>query len=72
MCWHSSPIEHRGFAYGIFNTVYGVAWLLGSTLMGLLYDFSILYLFLFVVVMEAISVIVFSLLKKEIILSEKQ
>jgi MFS family permease len=62
-----TPIEHRGFAYGIFNTVYGVAWLLGSALMGLLYDFSILYLILFVVVMEAISVIVFSLLKKEII-----
>jgi len=66
-----TPIEHRGFAYGIFNTIYGVAWLLGSALMGLLYDFSILYLILFVVVMEAISVIVFSLLKKEIILSEK-
>ena len=66
-----TPIEHRGFAYGIFNTVYGVAWLLGSALMGLLYDFSILHLILFVVVMEAISVIVFSLLKKEIILSEK-
>jgi len=66
-----TPIEHRGFAYGIFNTIYGVAWLLGSALMGLLYDFSILHLILFVVVMEAISVIVFSLLKKEIILSEK-
>lgn len=66
-----TPIEHRGFAYGIFNTIYGAAWLLGSALMGLLYDFSILYLILFVVVMEAISVIVFSLLKKEIILSEK-
>jgi len=66
-----TPIEHRGFAYGIFNTIYGAAWLLGSALMGLLYDFSILYLILFVVVMEATSVIVFSLLKKEIILSEK-
>ncbi|RKX58837.1 MAG: MFS transporter [Thermodesulfobacteriota bacterium] len=66
-----TPIEHRGFAYGIFNTVYGVAWFLGSALIGLLYDFSILYLILFVVVMEAISVIAFFLLKKEIILSQR-
>lgn len=66
-----TPIEHRGFAYGIFNTVYGVAWLLGSTVIGLLYDFSMLCLILFVVVMEAISLIVFFLLKKEVFLSEK-
>lgn len=58
-----SPIEHRGFAYGIFNTIYGASWLLGSTLVGLLYDLSIGYLILFVVVMEVISVPVFFLIK---------
>jgi MFS family permease len=39
-----TPIERRGFAYGIFNTIYGVSWFLGSTIMGLLYDLSINYL----------------------------
>lgn len=60
-------IEHRGFVYGIFNTVYGASWFLGSTLMGLLYDFSISYLILFVVGMEVTSVLVFFIFKKLII-----
>jgi len=62
-----TPIKHRGFTYGIFNTVYGVSWLFGSTLIGLLYDISINYLILFVVGMELISVPVFFLFKKLII-----
>jgi predicted MFS family arabinose efflux permease len=60
-----TPIEHRGFAYGIFNTVYGAAWFLGSTLMGLLYDFNISYLILFVIVMTSISVLAFVLIRKQ-------
>jgi MFS family permease len=59
-----TPIEHRGFAYGIFNTVYGAAWFLGSTSMGLLYDLNISYIILFVIVMTSISVPVFFLVKK--------
>lgn len=54
-----TPLEHRGFAYGIFNTVYGASWFFGGTLMGLLYDLSINYLILFVVIMEAISIPIF-------------
>ena len=34
----------RGSAYGIFNTGYGVAWFLGSWLIGILYDISIPWL----------------------------
>ncbi len=34
------PPERRGSAFGIFNTGYGLAWFLGSALMGLLYDVS--------------------------------
>ncbi len=59
-----TSIEHRGFAYGIFNTIYGASWFLGSTLMGLLYDISIGYLILFVVVMEVLSIPAFFLVKK--------
>jgi len=60
-----TPIEHRGFAYGIFNTVYGASWFFGSALVGLLYDVSIGYLILFVVAMEVASLPVFFLVKKE-------
>ncbi|NWF78258.1 MAG: MFS transporter [Chloroflexi bacterium] len=51
-----TPIERRGFAYGIFNTVYGAGWLLGGALMGPLYQLSINYLILFAVIMELISI----------------
>lgn len=67
-----APIEHRGFAYGIFNTVYGASWFFGSALMGLLYDVSIGYLIIFVVAMEVASLPVFFLVKKEVLLAEKQ
>ena len=67
-----TPIEHRGSAYGIFNTIYGASWFLGSTLMGLLYDFSISCLFMFVVVMEVISMPIFFLLKNEIMPGKKE
>jgi MFS family permease len=34
------PPERRGTAYGVFNAGYGLAWFLGSALMGYLYDVS--------------------------------
>jgi MFS family permease len=59
-----TPVDRRGFAYGIFNTVYGAGWLLGAPLMGLLYEHSIDYLILFVVLMELISIPLFLLIRK--------
>ncbi len=35
------PAVRRGTAYGVFNTVYGVAWFAGSAAMGALYDVSL-------------------------------
>lgn len=67
-----TPIKHRGIAYGLFNTAYGASWFLGSTLMGLLYDLSINYIILFVIVLEVISIPAFFLVKKEILLTEKK
>ena len=58
-----APIERRGSAYGIFNALYGAAWFLGSTAMGFLYDRSISQLTLFVVLVEAIALSAFFLLK---------
>ncbi len=60
------PVERRGSAYGIFNTVYGVSWLIGAALMGVLYDIAPQTIGVFVVGMEFISVPLFFLVKKEI------
>jgi len=59
-----TPVKRRGFAYGIFNTVYGASWFLGSALIGLLYALDVNYLILFVVVMELISIPLFFLVRK--------
>ncbi len=57
-------ISKRGMAYGIFNTMYGLSWFIGSFLMGLLYDVSIDYIIIFVLAMEFVSLPVFFLLGK--------
>ena len=59
-----TPVERRGFAYGIFNTVYGAGWFLGGVVMGLLYDHSMNYIIPFVVLMELISIPVFFLVRR--------
>jgi len=40
-------MNKRGGAFGAFNAVYGVAWFLGSAVMGLLYDHSVAALVVF-------------------------
>jgi len=59
-----TPVDRRGFAYGIFNTVYGAGWFLGALLMGLLYELSINYLILFTAVMELTSIPLFLLVRR--------
>ncbi|MGI9953313.1 MFS transporter [Moorellaceae bacterium AZ2] len=51
-----TPLERRGLAYGIFNTGFGAAWFLGSTLMGALYSYSLKLVILLAVALELISV----------------
>jgi predicted MFS family arabinose efflux permease len=36
-----SPAERRSTAFGLFDTVFGAAWFIGSAAMGLLYDVSL-------------------------------
>ena len=50
------PASRRGAAYGVFNAGYGVAWFLGSALMGILYDVSIGWLVAFSVAMQLASI----------------
>jgi len=58
------PVGRRGSAYGIFNTIYGSAWFLGCTVMGVLYDLSVNYLTAFVAGIEVLSIPLLFLLKK--------
>lgn len=49
-------ISKRGLGYGIFNTAYGLALLAGGSLLGFLYDISLTYIFIFVVLVEVASI----------------
>jgi len=60
------PANRRGSAYGIFNTSYGVAWFLGSALMGVLYDHSLVYLVVFSILMQLASVPFLFLVRREL------
>jgi predicted MFS family arabinose efflux permease len=48
--------DRRGSAYGVLNAAYGVAWFLGSALMGLLYDVSLATLVAFSVAAQLAAV----------------
>ncbi len=52
-------MNKRGSAFGAFNGVYGVAWFLGSVVMGLLYDHSLAALVIFGMVMQAAAAVMF-------------
>ena len=53
------PDSRRGSAYGIFTAVFGLAWLAGSAVIGLLYELSTLWAAGFVTVMQVIALVVF-------------
>jgi len=48
-------MNKRGSAFGAFNGVYGIAWFLGSAVMGLLYDHSLMALVIFGMVAQAVA-----------------
>lgn len=48
-------ISKRGTAYGIFNTIYGASWFIGSLIIGWMYDVSIPLLIGFLVVMQLLA-----------------
>jgi MFS-type transporter involved in bile tolerance (Atg22 family) len=52
-----SPVEVRGSAYGVFSTIYGVSWFIGSFTMGILYDFSLTSMVMFSLGAQLFSVI---------------
>lgn len=58
--------DQRGLAYGLFNTVYGFSWFLGSVLIGVLYDISIPWLVAFSVAAQLASIPIFAALRQKI------
>ncbi len=53
-----APVERRGTAFGLFNTVYGVAWFAGSAALGLLYDLALPALIALSVGLQALALLV--------------
>jgi MFS family permease len=51
-----TPPGGRGFAYGVFNTIYGGAWFAGSVIIGALYTVNVLYAAGFMFLMQAAAV----------------
>lgn len=58
------PPERRGFAYGVFNTAYGIFWFAGSVLIGALYDRSLMSVVIFSAAAQFLSIPIFFSLRK--------
>jgi predicted MFS family arabinose efflux permease len=54
-----TPPGGRGFAYGVFNAIYGGAWFAGSLVVGALYEFNLTYATAFMVLMQCAALLVF-------------
>ncbi|PSB01754.1 MFS transporter [Merismopedia glauca] len=50
------PPDKRGSAFGIFQAIYGLAWFVGSALMGILYDTSLNGLIIFSVLAQLAAI----------------
>jgi len=59
------PPKKRSTAFGLFDTGYGIAWFLGSAVMGLLYDKSILAVALFSVSLQLAALPIFFIANKK-------
>ena len=57
-------LNKRAFAYGIFNTIYGLGWLVGGAVMGALYETSVAWIYLFVTAAELLAAVAFIFLHK--------
>lgn len=51
-----APAGRRAFAYGLFTAVYGVAWFIGSAIIGVLYDRSVSMAVMFCVAVQLFAV----------------
>ncbi|MDH7506806.1 MAG: MFS transporter [Candidatus Thermoplasmatota archaeon] len=59
-----TPINKRGTGYGIFTTSYGLAFFIGSILVGFLYDYSLNLLIVSIMIIEIIAIPFFFIMWK--------
>jgi MFS-type transporter involved in bile tolerance (Atg22 family) len=59
-------MNKRGWAFGVFNGVYGIAWFLGSAVMGLLYGRSLPILVVFGIIAQLAAAAMFFSLRAEL------
>ncbi len=59
------PKNRRASAFGISQAVYGLFWLLGSVILGVLYEYSIAGLIIFSVIVQLCSIPCFLLISRE-------
>ncbi|WP_321423503.1 MFS transporter [uncultured Methanobacterium sp.] len=52
-----SPVKVRGSAYGVFSTIYGFSWFIGSFTMGILYGFSFNLMVIFSLLSQLLAVV---------------
>ncbi|MDQ7096358.1 MFS transporter [Desulfosporosinus sp. PR] len=64
-----TTVTNRGKAYGIFNTIYGLALLISGVAMGFLYQYSIPALTGYIVIAELFACLAFIVFKKNIVKS---
>lgn len=55
-----APAARRGLAYGVFSAAYGLAWLVGATLIGALYARSLGEVVLLAALTQALAFVVFA------------
>jgi predicted MFS family arabinose efflux permease len=53
------PVQRRPSAYGLFTAGYGVAWFIGSALMGALYDVSVRGVVIFCLLLQLAAIPIF-------------
>ncbi len=56
---HFVPADLRGTGYGFFTAAYGLAWLVGSTVIGALYSHSVTTVAVFVIATQVIALVLF-------------
>jgi MFS family permease len=56
--------ERRAGAFGVFHTIYGVSWLLGSAVFGFLYELTVYYLLAFALISQILAFFVLIRMRK--------
>jgi len=60
------PKNRRASAFGISQAVFGLFWLLGSVIMGILYEYHLVALIVFSVIVQLCAIPFFLLISREV------